>query len=349
MGTEKTVGGLFGGGGVGVLNLNSAATKISDAHNAKPTTESDQKVHNVVIVGSGPAGYTAAIYAARANLEPVLFASSVSPGGALMNTTEVENFPGFIEGIQGPELMTNIGAQAERFGADIRYQDVEKLDLNGDVKRVILSDGSVLQTKTVIISTGSEYRKLSVEGEDRLSGYGVSWCATCDGFFFKEKDIAVVGGGDSALEEALFLTTFARKVYVIHRRDSFRASDIMQQRVFDNPKIEVLRDSAVSAIEGESKLEKVILKNTRDGSERDLAVEGLFIAIGSDPRVDMVKDQVHLSEQGTIEVQGRSSRTSVPGVFAAGDVIDPTYRQAIIAAGSGAVAALDAQHYLENL
>lgn len=349
MGTEKTVGGLFGGGAVGVLNLNSAATKISDAHNAKPTTESDQKVHNVVIVGSGPAGYTAAIYAARANLEPVLFASSVSPGGALMNTTEVENFPGFIEGIQGPELMTNIGAQAERFGADIRYQDVEKLDLNGDVKRVILSDGSVLQTKTVIISTGSEYRKLSVEGEDRLSGYGVSWCATCDGFFFKEKDIAVVGGGDSALEEALFLTTFARKVYVIHRRDSFRASDIMQQRVFDNPKIEVLRDSAVSAIEGESKLEKVILKNTRDGSERDLAVEGLFIAIGSDPRVDMVKDQVHLSEQGTIEVQGRSSRTSVPGVFAAGDVIDPTYRQAIIAAGSGAVAALDAQHYLENL
>lgn len=349
MGTEKTVGGLFGGGGVGVLNLNSAATKISDAHNAKPTTESDQKVHNVVIVGSGPAGYTAAIYAARANLEPVLFASSVSPGGALMNTTEVENFPGFIEGIQGPELMTNIGAQAERFGADIRYQDVEKLDLNGDVKRVILSDGSVLQTKTIIISTGSEYRKLSVEGEDRLSGYGVSWCATCDGFFFKEKDIAVVGGGDSALEEALFLTTFARKVYVIHRRDSFRASDIMQQRVFDNPKIEVLRDSAVSAIEGESKLEKVILKNTRDGSERDLAVEGLFIAIGSDPRVDMVKDQVHLSEQGTIEVQGRSSRTSVPGVFAAGDVIDPTYRQAIIAAGSGAVAALDAQHYLENL
>ena len=335
MSTNTTTGGLFGNAALGGVRLGAAPTKPEGA-STSAAEQGEQTVHNVIIVGAGPAGYTAAIYAARANLSPVLFASSVSPGGALMNTTEVENFPGFIEGIQGPELMTNIGAQAERFGTDIRYQDVEKLDLTGEVKKVILS-------------TGSEYRKLGVEGEDRLSGYGVSWCATCDGFFFKEKDIAVVGGGDSALEEALFLTTFARKVYIIHRRDSFRASDIMQKRAFENPKIEVLWDSEVSAIDGDSNLEKVTLKNTKDGSERELPLNGLFIAIGSDPRVDMVKDQLTLSEQGTIEVQGRSSKTSVPGVFAAGDVIDPTYRQAIIAAGSGAVAALDAQHYIENM
>ena len=332
MNTNTTTGGLFGNAALGGVRLGAASTKPEGA-STSAAEQGEQTVHNVIIVGAGPAGYTAAIYAARANLSPVLFASSVSPGGALMNTTEVENFPGFIEGIQGPELMTNIGAQAERFGTDIRYQDVEKLDLTGEVKKVILSDGSVHLAKTVILSTGSEYRKLGVEGEDRLSGYGVSWCATCDGFFFKEKDIAVVGGGDSALEEALFLTTFARKVYIIHRRDSFRASDIMQKR----------------AIDGDSNLEKVTLKNTKDGSERELPLNGLFIAIGSDPRVDMVKDQLTLSEQGTIEVQGRSSKTSVPGVFAAGDVIDPTYRQAIIAAGSGAVAALDAQHYIENM
>ena len=348
MSTNTTTGGLFGNAALGGVRLGAASTKPEGA-STSAAEQGEQTVHNVIIVGAGPAGYTAAIYAARANLSPVLFASSVSPGGALMNTTEVENFPGFIEGIQGPELMTNIGAQAERFGTDIRYQDVEKLDLTGEVKKVILADGSVHLTKTVILSTGSEYRKLGVEGEDRLSGYGVSWCATCDGFFFKEKDIAVVGGGDSALEEALFLTTFARKVYIIHRRDSFRASDIMQKRALENPKIEVLWDSEVSAIDGDSNLEKVTLKNTKDSSERELPLNGLFIAIGSDPRVDMVKDQLTLSEQGTIEVQGRSSKTSVPGVFAAGDVIDPTYRQAIIAAGSGAVAALDAQHYIENM
>lgn len=348
MNTNTTTGGLFGNAALGGVRLGAASTKPEGA-STSAAEQGEQTVHNVIIVGAGPAGYTAAIYAARANLSPVLFASSVSPGGALMNTTEVENFPGFIEGIQGPELMTNIGAQAERFGTDIRYQDVEKLDLTGEVKKVILADGSVHLAKTVILSTGSEYRKLGVEGEDRLSGYGVSWCATCDGFFFKEKDIAVVGGGDSALEEALFLTTFARKVYIIHRRDSFRASDIMQKRAFENPKIEVLWNSEVSAIDGDSNLEKVTLKNTKDGSERELPLNGLFIAIGSDPRVDMVKDQLTLSEQGTIEVQGRSSKTSIPGVFAAGDVIDPTYRQAIIAAGSGAVAALDAQHYIENM
>ena len=348
MSTNTTTGGLFGNAALGGVRLGAASTKPEGA-STSAAEQGEQTVHNVIIVGAGPAGYTAAIYAARANLSPVLFASSVSPGGALMNTTEVENFPGFIEGIQGPELMTNIGAQAERFGTDIRYQDVEKLDLTGEVKKVILADGSVHLAKTVILSTGSEYRKLGVEGEDRLSGYGVSWCATCDGFFFKEKDIAVVGGDDSALKETLFLTTFARKVYIIHRRDSFRASDIMQKRAFENPKIEVLWDSEVSAIDGDSNLEKVTLKNTKDGSERELPLNGLFIAIGSDPRVDMVKDQLTLSEQGTIEVQGRSSKTSVPGVFAAGDVIDPTYRQAIIAASSGAVAALDAQHYIENM
>lgn len=344
MSTNKATGSLFGGAALNSLNLTDSTKPEAET----PAGDTDT-VHNIIIVGAGPAGYTAAIYAARANLEPVLFASSVSPGGALMNTTEVENFPGFIEGIQGPELMTNIGSQAERFGADIRYQDVEKLDLQGDTKKVTLSDGSIHLAKTVIISTGSQYRKLEIAGEDRLSGYGVSWCATCDGFFFKEKEIAVVGGGDSALEEALFLTTFASKVYLIHRRDSFRASEIMQQRVFKNPKIEILWDSEVSAIHGESTLETVTLRNTKDGSERELNISGLFIAIGSDPRIDMVKGQLELSDQGTIAVQGRSAKTSLPGVFAAGDVIDPTYRQAIIAAGSGAIAALDAQHYLENM
>ena len=245
--------------------------------------------------------------------------------------------------------MENIGQQAERFGTDIRYQDVEKVELTGDVKKVYTADGAVHLAKTVIMTTGSQVRKLNIEGEDRLSGYGVSWCATCDGFFFKDKEIAVVGGGDSALEEALFLTTFASKVYLVHRRDSFRASEIMQTRVFNNPKIEVVWDSAVTAVHGESNLESITLTNTKDGSERQLAVQGLFIAIGSDPRVELVRDQLEITENHTIAVQGRSSKTSVPGIFAAGDVIDPTYRQAIIAAGSGAVAALDAQHYLENL
>lgn len=347
MSTENTLGNLFGGAALGGLNLAASSTPQEKAQ--ETASEGNQKVHNVIIVGSGPAGYTAAVYAARANLEPVLFASSLSPGGALMTTTEVENFPGFVQGIQGPELMTNFGAQAERFGTDIRYQDVEKLELDGDIKKVILSDGSVHLAKTVILSTGSQYRKLGVEGEDALSGYGVSWCATCDGFFFKDKEIAVVGGGDSALEEALFLTTYASKVYLIHRRDSLRASDIMQQRVFDNPKIEVLWNSVVSEIHGDSKLEEVVLTDTVTGATRDMKLDGLFIAIGSDPRIEMVKDQLEITDQNTIAVQGRSSKTSLPGVFAAGDVIDPTYRQAIIAAGSGAVAALDAQHYLENL
>lgn len=341
--SENKLGGLFAAGGIG-LNLAADEPKTVEVKN-----DGEQKVHNVIIVGSGPAGYTAAIYTARASLEPVLFASSVSPGGDLMTTTEVENFPGFVEGIQGPELMTTIGAQAERFGADIRYEDVESVELDGDVKKVVLSDGSVHLAKTVIFSTGSEYRKLGVEGEQRLSGHGVSWCATCDGFFFKEKALAVVGGGDSALEEALYLTNHASKVYLVHRRDSLRGSEIMQQRVFDNEKIEVVWDSAVKTINGEDKVTSVTLTNTKTGEESELAVEGVFVAIGSDPRTALVEGKLDLTEAGTIAVDGRSSKTSIPGVFAAGDVIDPTYRQAITAAGSGCVAALDAQHYLETL
>lgn len=311
-------------------------------------SEDAQKVHDVVIVGSGPAGYTAAVYTARASLEPVVFASSVAAGGDLMTTTEVENFPGFIDGIQGPELMANMQQQAERFGADIRYEDVARVELEGETKKVYLDDGSVHLARTVILSTGSEYRKLGLEDEARLSGHGVSWCATCDGFFFKEKPIAVVGGGDSALEEALFLTTFASSVTVIHRRDSLRASEIMQERALKHPKITFVWDTEVIGIEGESATEALSLRNLKTGEESRLEVDGLFVAIGSDPRTDLVRDQLALTDQGTIAVEGRSSRTSIPGVFAAGDVIDPTYRQAITAAGSGCVAAVDAQHYLEN-
>jgi thioredoxin reductase (NADPH) len=318
---------------------------------AAPRTEQDgdATIHDVVIVGSGPAGYTAAVYTARANLRPVVFASSVAAGGDLMTTTEVENYPGFIEGIQGPELMANMQQQAERFGADVRYEDVAEVDLSGEVKRITLDDGSVTLAKSVILSTGSEYRKLGLEDETRLSGHGVSWCATCDGFFFKEKPIAVVGGGDSALEEALFLTTFASSVTIIHRRDTLRASEIMQERALNHPKITFIWDSAVVGIEGEHKTEALRIENLRSGLTQRLEVEGLFVAIGSDPRTDLVKGQLELTPEGTIAVQGRSSKTALPGVFAAGDVIDPTYRQAITAAGSGCVAAIDAQHYLESL
>ena len=318
---------------------------------AAPRTEQDgdATIHDVVIVGSGPAGYTAAVYTARANLSPVVFASSVAAGGDLMTTTEVENYPGFIEGIQGPELMSNMQQQAERFGADVRYEDVAEVDLSGEVKRITLDDGSVTLAKSVILSTGSEYRKLGLEDETRLSGHGVSWCATCDGFFFKEKPIAVVGGGDSALEEALFLTTFASSVTIIHRRDTLRASEIMQERALNHPKITFIWDSAVVGIEGEHKTEALQIENLRSGLTQRLEVEGLFVAIGSDPRTDLVKGQLELTPEGTIAVQGRSSKTALPGVFAAGDVIDPTYRQAITAAGSGCVAAIDAQHYLESL
>jgi thioredoxin reductase (NADPH) len=306
-------------------------------------------MHDLVIVGSGPAGFTAAIYAARAQLKPLLIASSIAVGGELMKTTEVENFPGFPEGIQGPELMASLQAQAERFGTEILYDDVVELDLSGDVKIVKTAEGGTFETKSVIISTGAQYRTLGLDKELELSGHGVSWCATCDGFFFRDKIVAVVGGGDSALEEADFLTKFATKVYVIHRKDSFKASKAMQQRIFDNPKIEILWNQAVSTLHGSDSLTAVTLVDTTDNSVSELPLNGLFIAIGSDPRSELVADQLELDDNKFIKVQGRSSKTNIPGVFACGDVIDPTYRQAITAAGSGCVAALDAEHYLNSL
>ncbi len=306
-------------------------------------------MRQVIIIGSGPAGYTAAVYAARANLQPLVIASSVEAGGELMNTTEVENFPGFPDGIQGPELMDKMQAQAEKFGAEIVYDDVVELNLDDDVKTVKLGSGAVNEASAVIYATGSAYRKLGLAGEERLSGRGVSWCATCDGFFFREKTIAVVGGGDSAMEEATFLTRFASKVYVIHRKESLRASKIMQERAFANDKIEFVWNSEVADILGEDAVTGVVLRDTVDGSTRELALDGLFVAIGNDPRTHLVHGKLDLTPEGTIWVDGRSSRTSVPGVFAAGDVIDPTYRQAATAAGSGTVAALDAEHFLAAL
>lgn len=306
-------------------------------------------MRDVIIIGSGPAGYTAAIYAARAQLHPLLIASSVEPGGELMKTTEVENFPGFPEGLMGPDLMANFQAQAERFGTEILFDDVVEVDLKGATKVVKTGGGESFEAKSVIISTGAAYRELGLPKEKELSGHGVSWCATCDGFFFREKVIAVVGGGDSAMEEANFLTKFASKVYIIHRRDSLKASKIMQQRAFDNPKIEFIWNSAVAELKGDAKLEGVVLEDTQTGEKKDLALDGLFIAIGNDPRVDLVENQVELTPDRFIKVEGRTSKTSLPGVFASGDVIDPTYRQAITAAGSGCVAALDAEHYLSSL
>jgi len=306
-------------------------------------------MREVIIIGSGPAGYTAAIYAARAQLNPLLIASSVEPGGELMKTTEVENYPGFPEGLMGPDLMANFQAQAERFGTEILFDDVVEVDLKGDTKVVKTGAGETFEAKSVIISTGAAYRELGLPKEKELSGHGVSWCATCDGFFFRDKVIAVVGGGDSAMEEANFLTKFASKVYIIHRRDSLKASKIMQQRSFDNPKIEFIWNSAVAELKGDATLEGVVLEDTQTGEKTDLALEGLFIAIGNDPRVDLVENQVELTPDRFIKVDGRTSKTSLPGVFASGDVIDPTYRQAITAAGSGCVAALDAEHYLSSL
>lgn len=306
-------------------------------------------MRQIIIIGSGPAGYTAAIYAARANFQPLVIASSVEAGGELMNTTEVENFPGFPEGIMGPELMFKLQQQAEKFGAEVILDDVVAVDLAGEVKKVTVGSGETFEAQAVITTTGSAYRKLGLEDEERLSGHGVSWCATCDGFFFRQKTIAVVGGGDSAMEEATFLTRFADKVYVIHRKDSLRASKIMQDRAFANEKIEFVWNSEVVGITGTEAVDGVTLRDTVDGSERELALDGLFIAIGNDPRVHLFHGQLELAPEGTIAVQGRSSKTNLPGVFAAGDVIDPTYRQAITAAASGTVAALDAEHYLAAL
>ncbi len=306
-------------------------------------------MRQIIIIGSGPAGYTAAIYAARANLSPLLIASSVEAGGELMKTTEVENYPGFAEGIQGPELMLAMQAQAERFGTEIVLDDVVKLELEGEVKRVTLGNGDVHEALTIVFATGSAYRKLGLEDEDRMSGHGVSWCATCDGFFFRQKTIAVVGGGDSAMEEANFLTKFADKVYVIHRKDTLRASKTMQDRAFANPKIEFLWNKEVAHIYGDELVTGIGVVDVTDGTETTLDLSGLFIAIGADPRTHLVHGQLTLTAEGTVAVDGRSSRTNIPGVFAAGDVIDPTYRQAVTAAGSGTVAALDAEHYLAAL
>jgi len=307
-----------------------------------------QTTRNVIVIGSGPAGYTAAVYAARASLAPLVFEGSVTAGGALMTTTEVENFPGFREGIQGPALMDEMRAQAERFGAELIPDDVVEVDLRGEVKTVRTADAEY-SAHVVILAMGSGYRKLGLPGEDRLSGHGVSWCATCDGFFFREQHIAVVGGGDSALEEATFLSRFGSRVTLVHRRDELRGSKIMQDRALADPKIEVAWNSAVESINGTDRLESLTLRDTVTGETRELAATGLFIAIGHDPRSELVRGQVDLDEAGYVLVEGRSTRTNLPGVFACGDLVDHTYRQAITAAGSGCAAALDAERFLAQV
>jgi len=306
------------------------------------------KVNPVIVVGSGPAGYTAALYTARAQLAPICFEGSVTAGGALMNTTEVENYPGFKDGIMGPNLMEEMRAQAERFGTKFITDDIVKMDLTSEIKTVVDGAGNEYQAKAVILATGSGYKKLNVEKEDLLSGRGVSYCATCDGFFFKEEVIAVVGGGDSAMEEATFLTRFASKVYVIHRRDQLRASKIMQQRAFDDPKIEFIFNSEVVSILGDEKVSGARIRNTQTNEECDLALTGLFVAIGHDPRSELVKGQVDLDENGYIVTKPDTSLTNLTGVFACGDVVDHVYRQAITAAGSGCKAALDAERWLAS-
>ena len=304
--------------------------------------------HRLIIVGSGPAGYTAAIYAARANLEPLVIAGSVTAGGELMNTTDVENFPGFPDGVQGPDLMENMRAQAEKFGATVVYDDVTELDLTTGAHSIVTALGSRYTAEAVILATGSAYRELGLPNEKNLSGHGVSWCATCDGFFFRDHHIAVIGGGDSAMEEATFLSRFASKVTVVHRRQELRASQAMQDRAMADPKIEFLFDSEVAEVHGEESLTGLTIRSTVTGETSELPVTGMFVAIGSDPRTALFDQQLQLREDGYLHVDGRSSRTSVEGVFAAGDVIDPVYRQAITSAGSGCSAALDAEHYLAD-
>jgi len=305
-------------------------------------------VRNLVIVGSGPAGYTAAIYAARAELKPLIYEGSVTAGGALMNTTEVENFPGFTDGVMGPDLMDSMRKQAKRFGAELITDDIVEMDLAGDIKTLKDGSGNTIQAKAVILAMGSAYKEIGLENEKRLSGRGVSWCATCDGFFFRDQEIAVVGGGDSAMEEANFLTKFASKVVLIHRRDSLRASKIMAERAQNNPKIEFLWNTEVTDVLGEQKVSGLKLRNTVDGSESVRDFTGLFVAIGHDPRSELVKGKVDLDAEGYVKVEGRSTRTNVSGVFACGDLVDHTYRQAITAAGSGCQAALDAERFLSH-
>ena len=303
------------------------------------------EIHQSIVIGSGPSGYTAAIYLARAGLAPLAFEGAVTAGGALMNTTDVENFPGFPDGVMGPDLMDKLRSQAERFGTQFVTDDVTSVDLTVSPKQVVVN-GETHLAHTVVLAMGSGYRELGVPGEKELSGHGVSWCATCDGFFFREQDIVVVGGGDSALEEATFLTRFARSVTIVHRRDTFRASKIMQDRTFANEKIRYVWDSEVLSANGSSKLESVTLRNLKTGEETSLECTGLFIAIGHDPRSELVKGQVELDDEGYVLVEGRTSRTNLDGVFACGDLVDHTYRQAITAAGSGCAAALDAERWL---
>jgi len=305
-------------------------------------------IRNVIIIGSGPSGYTAAVYAARASLTPLVFEGSVTAGGALMNTTEVENFPGFRDGIMGPALMDEMRAQAERFGAELVADDVVEVDLTGDIKAVRTATAEH-RARAVILATGSGYRKLGLPNEDTLSGRGVSWCATCDGFFFRDQNIAVVGGGDSAVEEATFLTRFGSKVTLIHRRDELRASKIMAERAFADPKLEIIWNAEVASINGSESLESLTLRDTVTGEQSELPVTGLFIAVGHDPRSELLKGQVDLDENGYVVVEHPSTRTNLPGVFAAGDLVDHHYRQAVTAAGTGCAAALDAERYLAEL
>lgn len=308
-----------------------------------------QDIHDVIIIGSGPAGYTAAIYAARAQLKPIVFEGAVTAGGALMNTTEVENFPGFEDGIMGPALMENMRAQAVRFGANLITDDVMATNLTGDVKTVVDGEGREYKAHAIILATGSSYRELGIDNEKRLSGHGISWCATCDGFFFRDQDIAVVGGGDSAVEEATFLTRFAKSVTMIHRRDELRASKIMAERAHNDPKIHFAWNSEVSELHGEAKLSGVSIRDIKTGDTRELAVTGLFVAIGHDPRSGLLKGQVDLDPAGYVLTQAGTTATNLSGVFACGDLVDHTYRQAITAAGTGCSAALDAERFLSNL
>lgn len=322
---------------------------LTTPHDDTGSTDTGAEVREVIIIGSGPAGYTAAVYSARANLAPLVFEGSVTAGGALMNTTDVENFPGFPEGIMGPQLMMDMREQAERFGAELVRDDVLEVDLTGPVKTVTDSSGDVHRARAVILAMGSAYRELGIAREQELSGHGVSWCATCDGAFFREQDLLVVGGGDSAMEEATFLTRFGRSVTVVHRRDELRASKIMADRAMNDPKISFAWNSEVAELHGSPKLDAVTLRDTATGEERQVPATGLFVAIGHDPRNELVQGQIDLDEEGYVLVAGRGTATNLDGVFACGDLVDHTYRQAITAAGTGCAAALDAERYLATL